>query len=98
MFQFITYNLVFRLHGMSQVHPIDAGITLHEQVKCLVGLAEKIRRQQKYGEQCVIDPSNAGMPPYLKVKKEPDDLIETAISLLESARFDVLSNDQVNAP
>lgn len=81
---------------MSQVHPIDAGITLHEQTKCLVGLAEKIRRQRKYGEQCLIDPTNSAVPSYLKAKKEPDELIETALRLLESARLDVLSNDQVS--
>lgn len=80
---------------MSQVHPIDAGMALHEQTKCLVGLAEKIRRQQKYGEQCIVGAGANTSANYLESRKDPDQLIQTAMNLLESARLDVLSNDQV---
>lgn len=82
------------LHAMSQVHPIDAGMSLHEQTKCVLGLSEKIRRQRKYGEQCLAYPSS-GTPPYLKTKKEPEELVEMAIRLMDSARIDILSNDQL---
>jgi hypothetical protein len=81
---------------MSQVHPIDAGMALHEHTKCLIGLAEKIKRQRKYGEQCVVGATTSVN--YLGSKKEPEQLIQTAIQLLDSARLDVLSNDQVSFP
>lgn len=78
---------------MSQIHPIDAGMALHEQTKCLIGLAEKIKRQRKYGEQCILDATTSAN--YLNSHREPEQLIQTAIQLIDSARLDILSNDQV---